>query len=57
MSSAKRISLWIRILPLLIIAAFSFFFLSKWIPETDYVQYSMEQIEENILRLRDMLQE
>ncbi len=46
MLSAKRASLWIRILALLILAAFSFFFLSKWIPETDYVQYSMEQIEE-----------
>ena len=47
MLSTKHAKLSIRILSLLILAAFSFFFLSKWIPETDYVQYSMEQVEQN----------
>ena len=47
MLSTKQAKLSIRILALLILAAFSFFFLSKWIPETDYVKYSMEQVEQN----------
>ena len=47
MLSTKHAKLSIKILALLILAAFSFFFMSKWIPETDYIQYSMEQVEEN----------
>lgn len=47
MLSTKHAKLSIKILALLILAAFSFFFMSKWIPETDYIQYSMEQVEQN----------
>lgn len=47
MLSTKCAKLWIKILALLILAAFSFFFMAKWISSSDYVQYSMEQVEKN----------
>lgn len=45
MLSTKHAKLSIKILALLIVATFSFFFISKWVPETDFVKSSLEQVE------------
>ncbi len=47
MLSSKHAKLCIKIIALLILAAFSFFFMAKWIADSEYVQYSMEQVESN----------
>lgn len=47
MLSTKHATLAIKILALLLVAAVSFFFLSKWVPETEFANYSMEQVEKN----------
>ena len=47
MLSTKNAKKIISILALLILAAFSFFFMAKWVSAGDYVNYSMEQVEKN----------
>ena len=47
MLSTKTAKQVIAILALLILAAISFFFMGEWISSSDYVQYSMEQVEKN----------
>ena len=47
MLSEKHAKIWIRILALLIVAAFSFLFLAGWATDSKYAQYSMEQVEKN----------
>ena len=45
MLSTKHATLTIKILALLLVATVSFFFVSKWVPETDFVKSSLEQVE------------
>jgi hypothetical protein len=47
MLSTKHAKLSCKILALLLVAAVSFFFVAKWVPESEYIKYSMEQVEKN----------
>ena len=47
MLSKEHAQLTCKIIALLLVAAVSLLFVAKWMPETEYVKYSMEQVEKN----------